>query len=88
MPITTTTTTQITVEDNGVLSVRIGKRAFDDDGTLIGERYHRVVFEPGDDVSTQPALLQRVANAVWTPALVTKYRADKAANEAKALAKG
>jgi hypothetical protein len=79
MAITVTTTLQITIEDNGLILVRQGKRALDDDGSLIGERFHRLSFEPGDDVSSQPQKLQRIAAAVWTPAVITAYRAAKAA---------
>jgi len=77
--ITTTTTLQVIVEDNGILLIRQGKRAFDDDGSLIGEKFHRTSLEPGDDVSTQPTKIQRIAQAVWTPAVIAAYQEAKAA---------
>ena len=36
------------------------------DDVEVGRTYHRAVFQPGDDVSTQPQEVQTVANAVWT----------------------
>jgi hypothetical protein len=77
---TTTTTLQITVEDNGILLIRQGKRAFDDDGSLIGERFQRTSLEPGDSVSNQPVRIQRIAQAVWTQAVIDAYLAAKAAH--------
>lgn len=75
----TTTIDQITIQDDGLILLRDVLRAFDDDGTLIGQRNHRSVLEPGDDVSTQPQKIQRVTQIFWTQAVIDAYRAKKAA---------
>jgi hypothetical protein len=64
----------IGITPNGVLEVRRTIRAFDDDGTLIGERHHRETFVPTTDPQTLPAgRLRRVAIAVWTQATIDAY---------------
>lgn len=80
----TTSIDQITISEDGLISIRKTKRAFDDDGSLIGEKHHRSVLEPGEDVSNQPNKIQRIAQAVWTPAVVSEYQAAKAARLAEA----
>jgi hypothetical protein len=85
MAITTSTTIHITIEDNGLILIRVGKRAFDDDGSLIGERFNRTTLEPGTDISTQPLKIQRIANIVWTQAVIDAYNAAKAAHLTKVL---
>lgn len=54
------------------------------DGVEISRTYHRDVIEPGQDVSGRDTLILRVANAEHTPAVVAKFRADRAAREALA----
>lgn len=86
MAITATTTLdQIVIDEFGVILVRAVRRAFDDDGSLIGQRYLRELFEPGANVSTQPAVIRRVAQAVWTQAVIDAWIAKKAADAAKVL---
>lgn len=66
----------IGVEDNGVLQIRRTRIVIDDsDGTVIGERHHREMLKPGQDVSTYGARIRRVAEAVWTPQVIADYRA-------------
>lgn len=80
MAITASTAiTKITIEENGIIWVAQIRRAFDDDGTKIGERISRWMLEPGEDVTTQPALVRRVCQAVWTQAVIDAYAAEKAA---------
>jgi hypothetical protein len=86
MSITATNTLdQIVIDEWGVLSVRVTRRAFDDDGSLIGQRFMRSTLEPGSDVSTQPVVVRRVAQAVWTQAVIDAWNAKKAADLAKVL---
>ena len=68
----------ILIQDNGLMFLKIVRRAFDDDGTIIGERINRIVLEPGDDVSSYSQRIQRVCQAVWTQAVIDAYRAEKA----------
>lgn len=44
---------------------------------IISSTYHRWVFNPGDDVSTQDPRIQAVAAAVWTPTVVSAYLSSK-----------
>ena len=74
----TTTLDALTIKANGVLELRT-KVSVDDDGDIIGFRYNRQIFEPGDDVSSQPVKLRSVANLIWTPAVIAAYEAEKAA---------
>jgi hypothetical protein len=50
-----------------------------EDGTELSRTYHRVVLEPGDDVSTQPKLVQDVAGLLWTPEVVSDWQVKAAA---------
>lgn len=79
MPITTETVIdQIIILENGIIQIRQVKRVFDDDGSKLGERFQRSVLEPGDNVVTQPNRIQRIAQAVWTQAVIDAYRTARA----------
>lgn len=73
-----TTLDALTIRANGILELRT-KISVDEDGEVIGSKYHRQVFEPGDDVSAQPLKLRQIANVVWTPAVIAAWEAEKAA---------
>ena len=45
------------------------------DGVEVGRTYHRHVRVPGDDVSSECAELQAVANALWTQEVIDAYQA-------------
>ena len=57
----------ITILDNNTLEVRRTVRAFDDDGTLLGERHHRVTYSPGDiAIADLPAgKIRQIAQLLW-----------------------
>ena len=46
------------------------------DGVEVARSYHRHVLNPGDDVSTEPAVVQQTAGAVWTADVVAAYQAS------------
>ena len=50
------------------------------DGVEVGRTYHRNVVVPGQDVSDQPAEVQAIAAALWTPEVIAAYEAELAAN--------
>ena len=77
----TTTYDKIEILSNGVIQVRISLKAFDDDGSFIGERYQRYVLVPGQDITNQPTRLQKICNAVWTAQVIADYQAEVAANQ-------
>jgi hypothetical protein len=74
---------RIEVLEDGELQVRRAVRVFDD-ADLVAERYSRVVYVPGTDVTTLPPRVQVIANAVWTPAVIQAYREKLAAQRAAA----
>ena len=46
------------------------------DGVEIGRSYHRHMCVPGDDVSTDCAVVQTIAPLLWTTDVVTAYEAS------------
>ena len=45
------------------------------DGVEVGRSYHRHCLEPGSDYSSEPEVVQQIAAATWTPAVVAAYEA-------------
>ena len=60
---------------NGVIQVRRADLV-KEDGVEIARTFHRHVLVPGDDVSKEPECVKAIANAVWTPAVVSAYAAS------------
>jgi hypothetical protein len=50
-----------------------------EDGTVISSSFHRHVVAPGDDISSQSAEVQAIANAVWTQEIIDAYAASQQA---------
>jgi hypothetical protein len=63
---------KIEVVENGALQVREATRIMKD-GEEIAKTYHRWSFAPGSDVSGQPANVQAIAAAAWTPEVISAY---------------
>ena len=72
---------KIEVIENGIIQVRQVTRIMED-GKELSSSYHRWTLSPGQDVSDQPANVQAVAAAAWTPAVIAAYTAAQAAAEA------
>jgi len=70
---------KIEVVENGTLQVREATRILKD-GDQIAQTYHRWGFAPGSDISGQPANVQAIAAAAWTPEIIAAYQAQLAAN--------
>jgi len=51
------------------------------DGVEVGRSYHRHVRNPGDDVSSDCAELQSIANALWTKEVIDAYAAHIASQD-------
>jgi len=66
---------KIEVVENGTLQVRQVTRIMED-GKELSSSYHRSTFAPGSDVSDQPANVQAIATAAWTPAVIAAYQAQ------------
>ena len=65
--------------ENGTLQVREVTRIMED-GKQLSSSYHRWSFSPGSDVSAQPANVQAIAAAAWTPEVIAAYQAQVEAN--------
>jgi hypothetical protein len=63
---------KIEVVENGIIQVRQVTRIMED-GKELSSSYHRWSLTPGQDVSDQPANVQAIAAAAWTPAVVAAY---------------
>lgn len=50
----------ITIKSTGHVEIRVTTTVIDDDGSQIGQRYHRRVIAPEDDISQEPQKLQRI----------------------------
>lgn len=77
---------KIEVVENGTLQVREATRILKD-GEQIAQTYHRWSFAPASDVSAMPANVQAVAQAVWTPEIISAYQQAQAEAQAR-LAQG
>jgi hypothetical protein len=64
---------------DGTLLVRQVTRIMED-GQQLSSSYHRWSFSPNSDVSEQPANVQAIAAAAWTPEVIAAYEAQVAAN--------
>lgn len=71
---------KIEVVENGSVQVREVTRIMKD-GSEIAHTYHRWAFAPGDDVSAQPANVQAICAAAWTPEVIAAYKAQQEANK-------
>lgn len=66
---------KIEVVENGIIQVREATRILKD-GQQIAQTYHRSSFTPGQDVTDQPANVQAICAAAWTPAVIAAYQAQ------------
>ena len=69
---------KIEVVENGIIQVRQVTRIMED-GQQLSSSYHRWSLTPGQDVTDQPANVQAIAAAAWTPAIIAAYEAAQAA---------
>jgi hypothetical protein len=52
------------------------------DGVEIAKTFHRWLLTPDMDISNQPSNVQAIANATWTPEVVTAYETFKEQQQA------
>jgi hypothetical protein len=71
---------QITVTENGIVLYREATRIMED-GKQLSQTYHRTSLTPGQDITAQPANVQAICNAAWTPEVISAYEAQQAANK-------
>ena len=75
-------TDKIETLENGTIQVRTATRVLED-GTTLSSSFHRHVLTPGADLTDQEPKVVAIANAVWTPEVVSAYEAQMAAQEAE-----
>jgi hypothetical protein len=68
------------VTPNGTIQVRLANQILDGE-TVKAQTFHRYCLAPGSDLTGQPDQVVAIANAVWTPEVVTAYEAQAAANQ-------
>ena len=73
-------TYQIEVLKEGQIQVRRATRIFED-GIELSKKYHRHVLAPGDNLTGQPEKVKKIAQKVWTPEVIGKYKEKKAKRE-------
>lgn len=71
----------VTITPDGVFEHRRTTTAYDDDGSVLGTRHHRVAYPPNTDKATMPPKLAAIANVVWTPAVIAAWVAKQAEND-------
>ena len=71
-----TPTVQVQVNQNNSLFVTTGID-YDKDGSIVGsEIVSQYTLNPGDSLDGQPSEVVKIANALWTPAVVEAYQAS------------
>lgn len=65
---------QIEVVENGSIQIRTAT-IIAKDGVELTRSYHRHVKHPGEDVTNEDPKVQAVANAIWTPEVISAYQA-------------
>lgn len=73
---------KIEVIEDGTIQVRQVTRIMED-GRELSSSYHRWSYAPGSDISEQPANVQAIAAAAWTPEVIAAFQAKQAAMVAK-----
>ena len=62
------------VTENGAIQVKRIDKVLKN-GEVISSTIHRHVLMPGDDLENEDAVVQAVAQAVWTPEVIAAYKA-------------
>ena len=68
--------------ENGTIQIRTVTR-IDEDGTVLSSSFHRHVLSPGQDLTGQDPKVVAIANAVWTPEVISAYEAMIAEQESE-----
>ena len=66
---------QIQVLEMGQIQVRTASK-ITEDNIEISKSYHRNALSPGDDLVGQDARVIAIAQTVWTPEVITAYKAS------------
>lgn len=52
-----------------------------EDGVELAKKHHRIILNPGQDLTGQPANVVAIANAAWTPEVIAAYQAQQSAQQ-------
>ncbi len=66
---------KIEVVENGAIQVRRAQYITENGVRIAGPQYHRAAYEPGQDVSNEAPVVQRIAAVVWTADVIAAHRA-------------
>ena len=70
---------QITITENGIILYREATRIMED-GVELSKTYHRSSLVPEADLSSVPDNVADICNVVWTPEIISAYKAQAAQN--------
>ena len=71
---------RIEVVGSGVVQVRQATTVYKD-GEFYARTFHRWSFAPESDILAMPANVQAIAQAAWTPEVISAYKAQLEANK-------
>jgi hypothetical protein len=74
-------TDKIEVLENGTIQVRTATRVMEN-GSVLSSSFHRHVLTPASDLANEDAKVVSIANATWTPEVITAYNDMITAQEA------
>jgi hypothetical protein len=72
----------INIMEMGTVEIRRADKIFED-GKEISKSYHRHVLAPGDSTVDENERVIAVANAVWTPEVISAYQTELEKNKLK-----
>jgi len=75
-------TDKIEVLENGTIQVRCATRVLED-GAVLSSSFHRHVLHPNQDLTDEDPKVVAIANATWTPEVISAYEAMVAEQEAE-----
>jgi len=70
----TTIIGKVEVLQNGTIQVR-QDQVLTENNIEIGRVYYRYCLNPDDSLTNQDSMIQAIANAVWTPSVISAYKA-------------
>ena len=75
---------KIEILADGTMQIRTAT-VIERDGVEISRTYHRHVIQPDEDTASQSPKVKDIAAAVWTADVKAKFKAAKAARNAKGV---
>jgi hypothetical protein len=66
---------QVTIVENGTVLYREAIRFFED-GAQVSQTFLRNNLQPGQDLTGIPDKVVAICNAIWTPEVVSTYKAS------------